>query len=212
MGRTELTSKERDRRLNIILDAAKIVFLKKGYFKTTMADIALESGISRRTIYLYFKNKDELSYEIIYNAFIYLKGHILEISKTEKSGYERLLDIKDAYLNYYKTRFADLVFTLFFDFKINTKILEDSQLKECFIIIGEIVDILENCLIAGMKDGSIRSDIKDTKLISIASLNVIHATMQKLAVRADVIETVTEYSSENLIDEMFGLFFKAIIA
>lgn len=212
MGRTELTPKERDRRLNIILEASKVIFLRKGYFNTTMSDIASESGISRRTIYLYFKNKDEISYDIVFNAFLQLKDNILKITETEKSGYETLLDIKIAYTEYYRTRFADLVFTMFFDFKINTKILEEAQIKECFSLLSDIVQIIEGCLIAGMKDGSIRTTISDTKRLSISALNIIHATMQKFAVRSEIIETVTDYTSEQLIDEMFDVFFQSIKA
>lgn len=210
MPRTELSEKERERRVQVILDATKNVFLKKGYFKTTMLDIAEESGLSRRTIYLYFSNKDDLTYEIIVNAFTHLRDLILDVSKSDKSGYERLLDIKGVYIGYYNNQFANVVFTMYFDFKLNTQIIEDRQIKECFNLISEIVDIIESCVIIGINDGSIRDNIADTRKISIAAINIIHATIQKLAVRAEIIEAVTSYSSKELIDEMFDIFFQSI--
>ena len=36
------------------------MFLKHGFKSVTMDDIALEMGISKKTIYKYFKNKKEL--------------------------------------------------------------------------------------------------------------------------------------------------------
>ena len=43
-----------------ILQAAQQVISEKGYFDTRMEDIADKVGVSKRTLYIYFKNKEEL--------------------------------------------------------------------------------------------------------------------------------------------------------
>jgi len=43
-----------------ILDAAVSVFAQKGYFTARISDIARGAGVADGTIYLYFKNKDDL--------------------------------------------------------------------------------------------------------------------------------------------------------
>jgi AcrR family transcriptional regulator len=43
-----------------ILEAAHEVISDKGYFETRMEDIAGKVGVSKRTLYLYFKNKEDL--------------------------------------------------------------------------------------------------------------------------------------------------------
>lgn len=43
-----------------ILEAAVKVFARKGYFAARVADIASEAGVADGTIYLYFKNKEDL--------------------------------------------------------------------------------------------------------------------------------------------------------
>lgn len=43
-----------------ILRAALKVFSANGYYETRMEDIADELGVSKRTLYLYFKNKEDL--------------------------------------------------------------------------------------------------------------------------------------------------------
>ncbi|WP_219217522.1 TetR/AcrR family transcriptional regulator [Variovorax boronicumulans] len=48
-----------DRR-TVILDAAIGVFLRYGYRKTSMDDLARAAGISRQGLYLHFPSKDEL--------------------------------------------------------------------------------------------------------------------------------------------------------
>jgi len=48
----------------IILNKAKDLFAKYGIKKTTMDDVAEASGITKGTIYNYFKSKEELFSEI----------------------------------------------------------------------------------------------------------------------------------------------------
>lgn len=52
----EYKEKARER----ILEAALRTFSEKGYYETRMEDIAEKLGVSKRTLYLYFKNKEEL--------------------------------------------------------------------------------------------------------------------------------------------------------
>lgn len=43
-----------------ILDAAVVVFAKSGYFNSRISDIAKTAGVADGTIYLYFKNKEDI--------------------------------------------------------------------------------------------------------------------------------------------------------
>jgi len=43
-----------------ILDAAIKVFAEQGFFQSTVSQIAKEAGVADGTIYLYFKNKDDI--------------------------------------------------------------------------------------------------------------------------------------------------------
>jgi AcrR family transcriptional regulator len=52
--------REKERRTDEILQAARKVILKKNFAGATMDDIAAEAGITKPTIYQYFSTKDEL--------------------------------------------------------------------------------------------------------------------------------------------------------
>lgn len=43
-----------------ILEAAVVVFAKRGFFQSTVSQIAKQAGVADGTIYLYFKNKDDI--------------------------------------------------------------------------------------------------------------------------------------------------------
>ena len=44
----------------LIIDVARRLFAQQGIENTTIGDVAVASGKSRRTIYTYFKSKEEL--------------------------------------------------------------------------------------------------------------------------------------------------------
>ena len=48
-----------------ILDGALEGFLAKGYDAASMSEIARASGVSKGTLYVYFKNKEELFDDIV---------------------------------------------------------------------------------------------------------------------------------------------------
>ena len=57
-----------------LLDAARRSFERFGFEKTTIADIAAEAGVTRRTVYRYFDSSDEL----LRAAFALAAGGIVE--------------------------------------------------------------------------------------------------------------------------------------
>ena len=56
MGIQERKEREKERRRQQIIVAAKRVFSAKGFSKATMEDIAREVELSPGTLYIYFKN------------------------------------------------------------------------------------------------------------------------------------------------------------
>jgi len=58
-----------DERKSQILNAAERVFTKKGFDEARMDDIAEETGLSKGTLYLYFKSKDTLIIAILERIF-----------------------------------------------------------------------------------------------------------------------------------------------
>ncbi len=76
---TTLSRKERDqlRRREDFLNAAEELFAEKGYHSTTMEDIAREAGYGTGTIYLYFKNKEEL-YDALFESNLADHAHFIE--------------------------------------------------------------------------------------------------------------------------------------
>lgn len=68
--------KEKAVRLAEIHAAARELFFAKGFVGTTMAQIAQKAGVSKGTVYLYFKNKEELYISLMMPVLEELGRHL----------------------------------------------------------------------------------------------------------------------------------------
>ena len=78
-----------------ILNKATEMYLTLGFKSVTMDDIASEIGISKKTIYQHFSNKDSLVKTVTINLFEKISCGIDEIILANKNPIEELFAIKD---------------------------------------------------------------------------------------------------------------------
>ncbi|MEA3416551.1 MAG: TetR/AcrR family transcriptional regulator [Thermodesulfobacteriota bacterium] len=103
MGIQERKERERERRRQQIMIAAKKVFSFKGFNKATMEDIASEAELSPGTLYLYFKNKDELCASLSLRILQYLNIRLKHVGSEKGLEPEQRLDaLKEAMYDVYE--------------------------------------------------------------------------------------------------------------
>lgn len=104
MGIQERKKREKERRRQQILVAAKRVFSTKGFTKATMEDIAKEAELSPGTLYLYFKNKDELFSSLSIRILQYLNIRLEHVAsnKTQLTVDQKIEAIREAMHDVYK--------------------------------------------------------------------------------------------------------------
>jgi AcrR family transcriptional regulator len=103
MGIQERKERERERRRQQIMVAAKRVFSAKGFNKTTMEDIAKVAELSPGTLYLYFKNKDELYASLSLRILQYLLIRLEHVNAEHPlSPQERIDSLKAAMYDVYE--------------------------------------------------------------------------------------------------------------
>ncbi|MEI6899671.1 MAG: helix-turn-helix domain-containing protein, partial [Bacteroidota bacterium] len=89
MGITERKTKERQELKDLILSAAKSLFIEKGIDETSIRNIAERIEYSPATIYLYFKDKDEILHELHSQGFQEL-GSRMSVLMAVGDPFERL--------------------------------------------------------------------------------------------------------------------------
>ena len=103
MGIQERKQRERERRRQQIIVAAKRVFSEKGFSKSTMEDIAREAELSPGTLYLYFKNKDELYASLSLRILQYLNIRLEDVKKEKDvEPRKKIVAIKEALYDVYQ--------------------------------------------------------------------------------------------------------------
>lgn len=103
MGIVERKEREKEARRNQILDAAEMIFKSKGLGQTTMDDIAKAAELAKGTIYLYYRNKDELLLGIMLRAQEMMLGNFQDAIATSSLSLQRLAALGTAYWDYVTT-------------------------------------------------------------------------------------------------------------
>ena len=83
---------------NLIIEAAKSVFVRKGYKAATMSDVAAEVGIGRTALHYYFRTKDILFDAVFDKLLSSLLPNLDKVMDEESTILEKLPSIVDLYL------------------------------------------------------------------------------------------------------------------
>ncbi len=83
----------------LLVDVARELFAKKGFENTTMNDIAVASGKGRRTLYTYFRNKEEIYYAVIEGELERLSERMDEVANMDLALDEKMVTLIYTHLN-----------------------------------------------------------------------------------------------------------------
>ena len=76
-----------------LVDVARQLFAKNGLENTTMNDIAQQSGKGRRTLYTYFKSKDEIYYAVIEGELERLSDKLDEVAARKIRPQDKIIEL-----------------------------------------------------------------------------------------------------------------------
>ncbi len=118
MGIQERKEREKERRRQQIMVAAKRIFSDKGFGHATMEDIANEAELSPGTLYLYFRSKDELCVSLSLRVLEYLLIRMEHLNADKNiESIDKISQLKKALLDVYE--FDPLILTNLFYLQSN---------------------------------------------------------------------------------------------
>ena len=85
-----------------LVEVARELFARKGLEATTMNDIAANSGQGRRTLYTYFRNKEEIYAAVIETELERLSERIDEVASIEAEPEQKVLTLIYTHLSVIK--------------------------------------------------------------------------------------------------------------
>jgi AcrR family transcriptional regulator len=101
MGIYERKQREKEKRKIEIINAARKVFSSKGFNSSTMEEIATEAELSPGTLYLYFKNKEELHTSLSIEILKYLADEIQKVVIEDISVENKIDRFRDVFIKVY---------------------------------------------------------------------------------------------------------------
>jgi TetR/AcrR family transcriptional regulator len=103
LGITERRKREKDLRRELAMDAAMAIYNEEGYHAITMEKIAERCEISRASLYLYFKNKDEILIDSIVDHTEYFTDLLKDLYDNRERLKDTLLkELWGRFINFYE--------------------------------------------------------------------------------------------------------------
>ena len=152
--RSSTNRAEKNSKYHQILEAAVRVFARQGFYQSTIAQIAKEAGVADGTIYLYFKNKDD----ILVQFFSYRTKQVFESFREEvdraQTSADKLRNLVRRHLaEFQRDRDGAVVYQV--ETHQSSRLAED-QIREMSQMYRDLIsEIVEQ----GQQEGTIRKDL-----------------------------------------------------
>jgi TetR/AcrR family fatty acid metabolism transcriptional regulator len=181
-----------------ILKASIKVFARRGFFNSTVADVARQAGVADGTVYLYFKNKDD----ILVSIFNHVMDEVMDCINRElsqlKDPVARLRKIIKMHLELMEND-ADLAVVFQVELRHSIKFMEQFSATR----VAEYLRVIRSVIEAGQKNGTIRRDVDS----SIAS-KVLFGALDEMT--TNWMLSKKKYPLASTADAIFQTFFRGI--
>jgi TetR/AcrR family fatty acid metabolism transcriptional regulator len=137
-----------------ILRAAVAIFSRKGFFNSKVSEIARAASVADGTIYLYFKNKEDLLISLFEEKMGEIVSDVQRRTSAGVNATEKLRIFIENHMDLLE-REAGLVEVLQVELRQSTKFLKDYTPVKFF----EYLDVIRDILDEGKREGSFRPDM-----------------------------------------------------
>lgn len=137
-----------------IIAAAERIFAQKGYFETTVAEIARDAQVAEGTIYEYFANKKDLLYAVPENYLADYATFVLDHLQGIKGALNKLRKIIWCHLSYFRNH-KDFTKIMTLEIRIDPDYYRSKTYENLKLYSDLIIQIITE----GIKDGEIGAHV-----------------------------------------------------
>lgn len=208
MGVAERKEREKQQRKEEIVKAAEEVFFSKGFDKSTMDDIAEQAELSKGTLYLYFKSKEDLHMAVAHKAVSMLSEAAAGIENGEGSALEKLVQLGRATIEFSR-KFPDHMKSIIFleGFEMQQLSFSASEFQNVLYSespVGMVVRIVEQ----GVKEQLIRSDIPPLVIAHTLWMQMI--SVMRFVTNRSIMFQMLELSPSSIYESHFEVVINGI--
>ena len=189
---TQTNRRASDKRERILAAAVK-VFAENGYYTAKVAQVAREAGVADGTIYLYFKNKDDLLISAFEDRMTWLNNRLRSELKLlggdVLSRLNRCLELHLA-LALEERELAEFITV---ELRQSSKFIKEYKNQK----FAEYLGILDEVLRQGQKEGIIREDI-EIHGVSRAIVGACDEVLLSLVLRKEITQGLIDARAREL--------------
>ncbi|MBW1906679.1 MAG: TetR/AcrR family transcriptional regulator, partial [Deltaproteobacteria bacterium] len=137
-----------------ILKAAIKVFAKNGFYATRVSEIAKTAGVADGTIYLYFKNKDDVLITIFEEGIGRLLTILREVAESDEPFERRITRIIELQLGLLEEQ-RDLAEVITVNLRQSSRLLKQYAAP----LFMQYIDVIAGVVREGQEEGAFRPDL-----------------------------------------------------
>jgi TetR/AcrR family fatty acid metabolism transcriptional regulator len=137
-----------------ILKAAIEVFAKNGFYATRVSEIAKAAGVADGTIYLYFKNKDDVLITIFEEGIEQLLTILRDVAESEDTFENRISRIIELQLGLLEEQ-RDLAEVITVNLRQSSRLLKQYATP----LFMQYIDVIAGVVRDGQNEGAFRKDL-----------------------------------------------------
>jgi TetR/AcrR family fatty acid metabolism transcriptional regulator len=137
-----------------ILKAAVKVFAEKGFYNARVSEIAKEADVADGTIYLYFKNKDDILISLFEEEFGQIVENMRQELEKEKNPLQKIRKFAQVHLSILQKQ-QQLAEVLGVEVRQSSKFMKE-YVNKPFI---EYLNLIRAIVVEGQEKGIIRKDL-----------------------------------------------------
>ncbi len=145
--------KEKTEKYYAILNGAGSVFAQYGFHKATVSQIAQEAGVADGTIYLYFKNKDDILYQFLHYKSSHFFQKMRHAVDSADSAESKLRNLIRCHLREFQN---DLNMAIIFQSEVRYRRDIESHVKD---VSKMYLEFLSEIIEQGQMEGEMRQNL-----------------------------------------------------
>jgi len=197
MGIAERKEREKLKRRNDIIDAAEKVFFSSGFESATMDEIAEMAELSKGTLYLYFKSKEDLQFAIFMRGSDILMKMMKKNLSPGSNGYQRLLELANSFIRFSREKRNYFSLFMYYESSRMEALNIDQDQLQIYLKEDSPLALVTHQVIMGIQDGSLRDDLS-AEVFSATLWSQMLGVLIVLNNKADLYETFNLKADEIL--------------
>jgi AcrR family transcriptional regulator len=153
VGLEERRKREKENRKNAILKAARKLFFDKGFKNVTVESIAKKAELSKGSVYLYFKSKEDIYTQILLSDIDKFHKVMANIIREGQSSSATLMSLANLYADFFMNDRE--LFRIMMNYMLNIDHMNLPEEIDHLIVkaTNKTIDIIEEIFMIGVRSG-----------------------------------------------------------